>query len=145
MATKRFSGFDFKDRNPFVDQNPFINPKADYNHAGASIEASLHRNKSERDRLQGIQQTWINGSTPKGPQKPRTFGQKFDLWMINEGGKRLFFFSWIFFHCLVIAFGFMNYELSDDLTTARATFGITYCQYSLSHFRSDQRLSKTLL
>ncbi|KAG6380204.1 hypothetical protein JVT61DRAFT_8295 [Boletus reticuloceps] len=132
MATKRSSGFDFKDRNPFVDQNPFIESKAasDYMHLGASIGMSLHRNKSERDRLQGIQQRWINGSTPKGPQKPTTLGQKFDLWMINEGGKRLFFFSWIFFHCLVIAFGFMNYQLSDDLTSARATFGITYGQYS---------------
>lgn len=145
MAKKRFSGFDFKDRNPFVDQNPFIEPKPDYNHAGASIGTSLHRNKPERDRLQGIQQTWMNGSIPKGPQKPHTLGQRFDLWMINEGGKRLFFFSWIFFHCLVIAFGFMNYQLSDDLTTARATFGITYCQYFPLHFRSEQRLSKTLL
>ncbi|KAF8452547.1 NADPH oxidase B [Boletus edulis BED1] len=128
MATKRSSGFDFKDRNPFVDQDSFIESKAanDYMHQGASIGVSLHRNKSERDRLQGIQQSWINGSIPKGPQKPTTLGQKFDLWMINEGGKRLFFFSWIFFHCLVIAFGFMNYQLSDDLTSARATFGITY-------------------
>ena len=134
MAKNRFSGFDFKDRNPFVDQDPFVNSKADYNHAGASIGVPLHRNKSERDRLQGIQQTWINGSAPKGPQKPRTPGQRFDLWMINEGGKRLFFFAWIFFHCLVIAFGFMNYQLSDDLTTARATFGITYREYSLLDF-----------
>ncbi|KAF8837003.1 NADPH oxidase B [Paxillus ammoniavirescens] len=125
MAYKRSSGLDFKDRNPFLDQNPFLT-SSDYDHAGASIPNSLHRNKAERIRLQGIQQTWVNGNTVKGPQKPRTLGQKFDLWMINEGGKRLFFFSWIFFHCLVIAFGFMNYQLSDDLTTARATFGITY-------------------
>ena len=131
MPNKRSSGFDFKDRNPFVDQNPFIDPKADYNATGASIGAPLYRNKSERDRLQGIQQTWINGSIPKNPQKTRTLGQRFDLWMINEGGKRLFFFSWIFFHCLVIAFGFMYYQLSDDLTNARATFGITYRQYFL--------------
>ncbi|EGO01179.1 hypothetical protein SERLA73DRAFT_134439 [Serpula lacrymans var. lacrymans S7.3] len=46
--------------------------------------------------------------------------------MINEGGKRLFFFSWIFFHLLVIAFGSLYYGTSDDLTTARATFGVTY-------------------
>lgn len=128
MASKRSSGFDFKDRNLFVDQDPFIDPKNDYNSASATFGVSLYRNKSERDRLQGIQQTWMNGSTPKGPQKPLTLGQRFDLWMINEGGKRLFFFSWIFFHCLVIAFGFMNYQLSDDLTNARATFGITYRQ-----------------
>ena len=57
--------------------------------------------------------------------------------LINEGGKRLFFFSWIFFHCLVIAFGFMNYQLSDDLSNARATFGITYCQYFYFIFKMD--------
>ncbi|KAF9238932.1 NADPH oxidase B [Melanogaster broomeanus] len=126
MAYKRSSGLDFKDRNPFIDQDPFLEASADYNHAGASIPNPLHRNKTERIRLQGIQQTWMNTNAPKLPQKPPTLGQKFDLWMINEGGKRLFFFAWIFFHCLVIAFGFMNYQLSDDLTTARATFGITY-------------------
>jgi hypothetical protein len=131
MAYKRSSGPDSKDRNPFLDQNPFLT-SSDYDHAGDSIPNSFYRNKSERIRLQGIQQTWVNGNTAKGPQKPRTLGQKFDLWMINEGGKRLFFFSWIFFHCLVIAFGFMNYQLSDDLTTARATFGITYRQLSIS-------------
>jgi NADPH oxidase len=49
--------------------------------------------------------------------------------MINEGGKRLFFSAWILFHMLVIAFGFMNYQLSDDLTGARATFGVTYGKY----------------
>lgn len=136
MANKRSSGFDFKDRNPFVDQNPFT-----YNPSGVPIGTSLYRNKSERDRLQGIQQTWVSGSTPRGPQKPLTLGQRFDLWMINEGGKRLFFFAWIFFQCLVVAFGFMNYQFSDDLTNARATFGITYCQYFLLHLENEQKLN----
>ncbi|KAH7883001.1 NADPH oxidase B [Phlebopus sp. FC_14] len=126
MSDKRSSGFDFKDRNPFADQNPFLDHSSDYDHAGSSIPDPLYRNKTERGRLQGIQQIWTNNNHNTVHQRPRTFGQKFDLWMINEGGKRLFFFAWIFFHCLVIAFGVMNYQLSDDLTNARATFGITY-------------------
>jgi hypothetical protein len=51
--------------------------------------------------------------------------------MINEGGKRLFFFSWIFLHLLVAVFGFLNYQLKDNLTTARAMFGITFNAFSL--------------
>lgn len=123
MDDKRFSGLDFKDRdhNPFIGTNSLVDPPA-YDYSGPP----LYRNKSERARLQGIQQTWVKPKFTKIQEEPRTLGQKFDLWMINEGGKRLFFFTWILFHCLVIAFGFLNYDLSDDLTTARATFGITY-------------------
>ena len=46
--------------------------------------------------------------------------------MINEGGRRIFFFTFVFVHALVLVFGFLNYQLKDNLTTARATFGITY-------------------
>lgn len=119
------SGLDFQDRNPFADPNPFIDPP-DYDHAGAFVQPPLYRNKSERGRLQGIQQNWVKPELSKAQGEPQTLGQKFDLWMINEGGKRLFFFTWILFHCLVIVFGFLNYYLSEDLTNARATFGITY-------------------
>ncbi|KAG6334889.1 hypothetical protein ID866_4198 [Astraeus odoratus] len=125
MTDEPFSGLDFKDRTLFVDGNPSIDPP-DYDYAGAAVQPQLYRNKSERARLQGIQQTWVRREATKGPEHPRTLGQKFDLWMINEGGKRLFFFTWILFHFLVIVFGFLNYSMSDDLTTARATFGVTY-------------------
>jgi len=130
MSLKRSSALDFKDRNPFNDQDPFVDSGDIY--PLNPIPDHLQRNKSERLRLQGIQQHLPNAATI--PNGPRTLGQKFDLWMINEGGKRLFFFAWIFFHMLVIAFGFMNYQLSDDLTGARATFGITYGTHSnISH------------
>jgi hypothetical protein len=52
--------------------------------------------------------------------------------MINEGGKRLFFFIWVFLHLLVAVFGFINYQLKDNLTTARATFGVTFGAFSLA-------------
>ncbi|EIW79665.1 NADPH oxidase B [Coniophora puteana RWD-64-598 SS2] len=126
--SNRSSALDFQDRNPFKDQNPFEN-SSDFAHDGRAMKAPLQRNKTERTRLQGIQRVASNVSgngVPFQPTAPNTWKKKFDVWMINEGGKRLFFFTWIFFHCLVIAFGFMNYDLSDDLTTARATFGITY-------------------
>ena len=56
----------------------------------------------------------------------RTFKEKFNIWLINEGGRQIFFGSWIFLHLLVIGSGFLNYQLSDDLVDDRAIFGITY-------------------
>lgn len=46
--------------------------------------------------------------------------------MVNEGGRRIFFFSWIFLHFLVALFGFFNYQLKDNNVNARATFGETF-------------------
>jgi len=57
---------------------------------------------------------------------PKTAFEKFKVWMINEGGRRIFFFTFVFVHALVLAFGFLNYQLKDNLVTARATFGVTY-------------------
>jgi len=57
---------------------------------------------------------------------PRTAMESFKIWMINEGGRRIFFFTFVFIHALVLAFGFLNYQLKDNLVTARTTFGITY-------------------
>jgi hypothetical protein len=74
------------------------------------------------------------------PYEPKTFREKYDRWMINEGGKRLFFSAWILLHLLVAVFGFLNYDLKDNLTTARATFGITFSAFSLA-FPLSQRLS----
>ena len=41
----------------------------------------------------------------------------------------LFFFVFMLLHALVIAFGFMHYQLKDSSVTARATFGITFREY----------------
>ena len=49
--------------------------------------------------------------------------------MINEGGRRLFFFLWVFLHLLVFAFGFVHYQLNDNLTGARALFGYGFSAY----------------
>jgi hypothetical protein len=99
---------------------------------GASQPAHLQRNKTERRRLQGLQR--FNTAIPATTMvyQPKSFWEKWDRWMINEGGKRLFFFIWIFLHLLVAIFGFLNYQLKDNLTTARATFGVTFGGFSLA-------------
>jgi NADPH oxidase len=124
MPFKRSSGLDFSDGRGSIgalDQHPDIQHKA-----GSS---QMQRNKSERRRLQGLQRTLTATSRPSFPDKPNTFMQKFDLWMINEGGRQLFFGVWIFLHFLVAIFGFFHYQLKDNFTQARAIFGITYGAY----------------
>ena len=120
----RISGLDFSDGdgpNKFIEQHPDLQGKGNGVH--------LQRNKTERRRLQGLQRTLTNVSTNSGPAKPRSFANKFNTWMINEGGRRIFFFVFILLHCLVIAFGFMNYQLKDNSVTARSIFGITFRMY----------------
>jgi len=125
MPKKRSSGFDFADRRPSDVNNTFEHhPDLENNQNNASVH--LQRNRSERRRLQGLQRSLTNVSSYTAPRTQRTFKEKFSIWLINEGGCQIFFGLWIFLHLLVVAFGFLNYELSDDLVDARATFGITY-------------------
>ncbi|CAF9920149.1 MAG: hypothetical protein HETSPECPRED_004176 [Heterodermia speciosa] len=55
-----------------------------------------------------------------------TWTEKFDRWMVNEGYRRLFVLLFVAVHGMVYTFGFLNFHMKDNLTTARATFGITY-------------------
>lgn len=119
---KRSSGLDFSDRGQLsnLDQHPDLKN----NYANGTAQPShLQRNKTERRRLQPLQRTNTVGSAPKGPYKPDGFLDKWNIWMINEGGRRLFFFVWIFLHLLVFGLGFVNYQLNDDMNNARAMFG----------------------
>jgi hypothetical protein len=129
------NGLDFSDGAQFPPDDPDMKYDAD-----APQPAHLERNKTERRRLQGLQR--FNTAVPMTttPYEPKTFREKYDRWMINEGGKRLFFSAWILLHLLVAVFGFLNYDLKDNLTTARATFGITFSAFSLA-FPLSQRLS----
>ena len=52
--------------------------------------------------------------------------EKYDKWMVNDGSRRLFLLVFVLVHLMVFAFGFLNYDLKDNLTGARSTFGITY-------------------
>jgi NADPH oxidase len=52
--------------------------------------------------------------------------EKFDRWMVNEGYRRFFVFVFAAIHMMVFSFGFMNYQIKDNLTIARSTFGLTY-------------------
>ena len=125
--TYRSSGLDFSDGKlvgpiATMAQHPDL---AD-NKTLTSQPSHLQRNKTERRRLQGLQRTFTNTSVAKVAPEERGWRQRLDVWMINEGGKQLFFGTWIFLHLLVAVFGFMHYQLKDNAEGARAVFGITF-------------------
>jgi hypothetical protein len=107
-------------------------PLGDYSDADPFQPALPRLYTTERRRLQGLQR--FNTAIPvaKTAYQPQSLWERWNCWMINEGGKRLFFFIWIFLHLLVAVFGFLNYQLKDNLTNARAMFGITFGTFSLT-------------
>lgn len=90
---------------------------------------NLQRNVTERNRMQGLMRIptmrGIRDPTPMDA-KSLTLKERWDLWMVNEGGRRLFFYFIILLHILVFLFGWFNYALKDNEVTARATFGVTF-------------------
>lgn len=116
MASRN-DGFDFADRNLMVD------------HPDLPVQQNqpvhLQRNKTERSRLQGLQRQAKAEAVVK---KTDTLAARFNVWMINEGGRQLFFAVFIFFHLLVAVFGFLHYQRKDNLSNARKTFGLGFCE-----------------
>ena len=55
-----------------------------------------------------------------------TLFEKVERWMVNEGSRRVFICTFALTHAMIFGFGFMNYQIKDNLTGARATFGFTY-------------------
>ncbi|KAF8912627.1 NADPH oxidase B [Mucidula mucida] len=120
--SNRSSGFDFADRgatNASLDSHPDL----DFNRGNTSTH--LQRNKTERRRLQGLQRTLTTASL-KVPFEAKSLREKWDLWMINDGGRHMFFIIFILLHLLVAVFGFFHYQMKDNSNTARQTFGITF-------------------
>ncbi|TFK99255.1 NADPH oxidase isoform 2 [Pterulicium gracile] len=119
VFNKRSSALDFQDRNPGanLDQHPDL--------ALSSNKVHLQRNKTERYRLQGIQRT-VTTESAKAPFKPANLAQQWGRWMINEGGKRLFFYTFLLLHGLVFLLGWFHYAEKDNLVGARALFGVTF-------------------
>lgn len=88
--------------------------------------AHLQRNKTERYRLQGLQRTLTSASmTSQTPTAPNALS-RWKVWMINEGGRQLFFGVFILLHLLVGVFGFLHYQLKDNLNNSRKMFGLGF-------------------
>ena len=134
MAAERSSAFNFSDSNTnALDQHPDMPVYS----STAVQPGHLSRNKTERRRLQGLQRSNTALNNKVKPEAPRTIREKFNIWMINEGGRRLFFTVWIILHLLVAVFGFFNYQLKDNLVGARQIFGVTYRAFPYIDLRTD--------
>jgi len=111
------SGLDFSDHSPnfALESHPDINVQKNVH---------LQRNKTERVRLQGLSRTTTASPTNPAPilYVPSGFKQKWNRWMINEGGRHLFFGVFIFLHILITVFGFFHYQLKDNNANARSVF-----------------------
>jgi hypothetical protein len=137
MPPRHFSALDFSDGNSALDN-------MNSNYLGVDQPTHLQRNKSERRRLQRLQRTPTTSLPTKLPVQPKKFKEKWDHWMINEGGRQLFFAVWILLHLLVAAFGAVNYQLKDNFVNARASFGVTFCAWCRQIFFSFVLLLLTI-
>ena len=121
VLNKYLSGLDFSDRGRPAHLDQHVDMANTY---AANEPSHLQRNKTERWRLQGIQRTTTGVPAPM--PKIEGWRQRMNVWMINEGGRRLFFYTICLLHIIVFVFGWLHYSLKDNLVTSRATFGITF-------------------
>ena len=92
----------------------------------ASDRSSTWSGTSERARWPPLTRMLMSGEMSGEAPRDLTWTEKFDRWMVNEGYRRLFVLLFVAVHGMVYTFGFLNFHMKDNLTTARATFGITY-------------------
>ncbi|KAI9814305.1 MAG: hypothetical protein M1832_005945 [Thelocarpon impressellum] len=84
------------------------------------------RSDKERSRWPPLTKLLMSGEmTAEGP-RTLLFKEKIDRWMVNEGYHQLFLAVFITVHVMIFIFGFINYQMKDNLYNARITFGITY-------------------
>jgi NADPH oxidase 2 len=81
---------------------------------------------SERSRSTPLMRMLLSGEVSGEAPRDLSYKERFNRWMVNEGSRRVVVTVFILVHCMIFAFGFMNYQLKDNLTNARGTFGITY-------------------
>ncbi|RKF78451.1 Superoxide-generating NADPH oxidase heavy chain subunit A [Golovinomyces cichoracearum] len=81
---------------------------------------------SERSRWPPLTRILMSGEFSTDKPKKLSNRERFDRWMVNEGYRRFFVFTFAAIHAMIFVFGFMNYLLKDNLTKARSTFGLTY-------------------
>jgi hypothetical protein len=93
------------------------------------VEEKLGRSysqSSERSRCPPLARLLMSNEITEEPPRDLNLWEKIQRWMVNEGCRRLTVGLFLFVHSMVFAFGFLNYYLKDNLTQARATFGLTY-------------------
>ena len=91
-----------------------------------SDTTSTYSTMSERTRSTPLSRMLLSGEVSGEAPRGLNVKERFERWMVNEGSRRFVVALFVLVHGMVFGFGFMNYYLKDNLTNARATFGITY-------------------
>lgn len=88
--------------------------------------SSYSGHSTERSRWPSLTRMLMSGEVSGDAPRDLTMAERYEIWMVNEGSRRLFVGVFVLLHAMVFAFGFIMYDLKDNLTDARGTFGITY-------------------
>ncbi|KAJ4350621.1 hypothetical protein N0V95_004580 [Ascochyta clinopodiicola] len=80
----------------------------------------------ERSRWPPLTRMLMSGEMSEEKGRQLTRKERFDVWMVNEGYRRLFVFTFAILHVMVFVFGMMNYGLKDNSIGTRAKFGVTF-------------------
>ncbi|KAF1946756.1 hypothetical protein EJ02DRAFT_335947 [Clathrospora elynae] len=80
----------------------------------------------ERSRWPPLTRMLMSGEMSDAKGRELTRKEKFDVWMVNEGYRRAFVFTFIILHVMVFTFGMMNYGLKDNSIGTRNKFGFTF-------------------
>ncbi|PGH10473.1 hypothetical protein AJ80_07516 [Polytolypa hystricis UAMH7299] len=81
---------------------------------------------SERARWPPLTRMLMSGEMSGEPPRDLNWKERFDVWMVNEGWRRLFVVVFIALHGMIFAFGMLHYGYKDNLTGSRAIFGLTF-------------------
>ncbi|KAG8836196.1 hypothetical protein FRC17_009539 [Serendipita sp. 399] len=127
----RSSGLDFSDRRSPMDAleaHPDVMARAPPN------ATNLQRNKTERQRLQGLMRTGSNSSSGDESHRNKPAPKRIDekwlerwhIWLINGGRAKLVLGFYIFLHLLVFVMGFLHYQLKDSFSGVRDLVGFGF-------------------
>ncbi|KAK5088526.1 hypothetical protein LTR05_002746 [Lithohypha guttulata] len=94
--------------------------------ARADSTYSTTSNLSERSRTTPLSRLLLSGEVSGEAPRDLTLLEKVDRWMVNEGSRRISVAVFILVHAMIFTFAFVHYQLKDNLTGPRATFGLTY-------------------
>ena len=88
--------------------------------------ASIFTENSERSRWPPLTRMLTSGEMSGQPPRDLTLKEKIDVWMVNEGYRRISVVVFALVHLMVFAFAFLNFDLKDNLAGARSTFGRSF-------------------
>ncbi|KIV95516.1 hypothetical protein PV10_03160 [Exophiala mesophila] len=92
----------------------------------ARSNTSSTTSSMERTRSTPLSRILLSGEVSGEAPRNLNLRERLDRWMVNEGSRRVVVGVFVLVHAFIYAFGFTHYQLKDNLTGARADFGLTF-------------------